>query len=175
MRAADVGLLRICAYPWYWGRYGPPAAPVHGATAMNNCRPPPPLKFGALVDARRAIQAMVRFGQPPKYSVRGRLAADSANNWDPQSISITEQDRCFDSMLGEALGEQGRRQSISTGAPPRYPHSTAHLPLSLSTTGFEALPSDSRSSAPLSRMPSALSPPSRASGLAVTCLSHSRT
>ncbi|KAJ7081337.1 hypothetical protein B0H15DRAFT_953051 [Mycena belliarum] len=30
MRAADVGLLRICAYPQYWGRYSPRAAPVYG-------------------------------------------------------------------------------------------------------------------------------------------------
>ncbi|KAJ7081346.1 hypothetical protein B0H15DRAFT_953060 [Mycena belliarum] len=38
MRAADVGLLRICAYPQYWGRYSPRAAPrlYHAGAAVSH-------------------------------------------------------------------------------------------------------------------------------------------
>ncbi|KAJ7082727.1 hypothetical protein B0H15DRAFT_952427 [Mycena belliarum] len=58
MRAADAGLLRICDYPRYCARYGPRAAPVLGANAMNRSRPPPPPKIWAFVAPRRSICPM---------------------------------------------------------------------------------------------------------------------
>ncbi|KAJ7073429.1 hypothetical protein B0H15DRAFT_806747 [Mycena belliarum] len=145
----------VLQYPWYWGRYGPSDAPATGATAMNISRPQLPLKIGALIETCRALWPMVRFGQHPKYSLRGWLGAGGAETWDPQSITGNERGRRFYRTREEAVGKQGgsrgsaatslpevilvssppdflgRRLSISTGALPHYIHSTTHHPLLL--------------------------------------------
>ncbi|KAJ7076184.1 hypothetical protein B0H15DRAFT_955863 [Mycena belliarum] len=122
---------------------------------MNISRPQLPLKSGALIETCRALWPMVRFGQHPKYSLRGWLGAGGAETWDPQSITGNERGRRFYWTREEAVGKQGgsrgsaatslpwvilvlsppdflgRRLSISTGALPHYLHSITHHPLLL--------------------------------------------